>query len=395
MASCNVCQKSFKSKQALHQHNEDSPAHRPIRCEPCNKPFQNLEALAQHNRDSPAHKNNYTCQPCNTPFPSSAALAKHVKDSPNHTTTVSAPRPKPTTTPPAGPHRHTTTTTTTNSAAPPTHHHPCKTCGRTFLTASALSQHTRDAPKNHAAAAAATQHPCPSCPGRSFGSASALAQHVRDAPSHHHAANGASPPPLQRRRDTPLDLFFRSYPSFRYDPAQSPSASFADLRAHMGWHRRRRRNGQGYEEEDPAADEARERYVTALRRELEVWFGGEDDLANWQALCRAVGAVVPAASKGEAAATEKGCERALRGTHVNLVDLLAWAREDEGVRRRGGDDDGRRTVKVFGSVGALAEYCKKTGKWFPLEDVEKAGEQGDGNVVIRHLLRRFTVKRLR
>lgn len=164
----------------------------------------------------------------------------------------------------------------------------------------------------------------------------------------------------------------------------------------MGWHRRRwrrGRNGEGYEEEeDPAAVEARERYVAALRRELEVWFGGEDDLANWQALCRAVGAVVPAAT--EAVATEKGCERALRGTHVNLVDLLAWAREEvQGVRDD--DDDGRRTVQVFGSIGALAAYCKKTGKWFPLEDVEKAGEQGDGNVVIRHLLRRFTVKRVR
>ncbi|KAL0258997.1 hypothetical protein SLS55_006502 [Diplodia seriata] len=227
--------------------------------------------------------------------------------------------------------------------------------------------------------------------------ASALAQHIRDTPSHqdnninNNKKNKKENKEKKKDKNprnhnaaaatTPLDAFFLSYgPSFRYDRTLPASDSWRDLCTHKGW----RRNKYTGEYADPDAQDARELYVLALRLELELWFGGEDDLKNWQALCRAVGVVPPPES-------EKECERALRGTHVNLVDLVAWARREKEVGEglMGYVGYGNDRVKVFGSVGALAEYCAVTKKWFPLDEVAEAGKQGDGKVVIRHLLRRL------
>ncbi|OJD33393.1 zinc finger and btb domain-containing protein 48 [Diplodia corticola] len=388
MAFCNVCQKSFKTDQALRQHNEDSPAHQPARCEPCNKQFPNQEALAQHAHNSPAHKGTHTCQPCQRTFPNPVALAQHVKDSPGHASSPPRPSKPPTTT-------ITTSTSTPQATTPPNtdqpHRHRCNTCTRTFATPSALHQHARD---SHAS----PTHPCPHCPRRrSFRSASALAQHIRDSPSHDNDSNKnkTAPPPTT----TPLDAFFHTYPTFPYDRALPASESWRRLCAHMGW----KRNASSSSYSSYYYNDNYELYVSALRRELEVWFGGEDDLRNWHALCRAVGvgggggaAVAATAGSSESSEssrlpdTEKGCERALRGTHVNLVDLVGWARREEVEGE--GEASGGDTIQVFGSVGALAKYCKRTGKWFPLDEVAEAGENGDGNVVIRHLLRKLKMK---
>ena len=53
----------------------------------------------------------------------------------------------------------------------------CKTCDRSFSSASSLAQHLRDSPVN------APTFDCDTC-DRSFSSASSLAQHLRDSPVH-------------------------------------------------------------------------------------------------------------------------------------------------------------------------------------------------------------------
>jgi hypothetical protein len=50
------------------------------------------------------------------------------------------------------------------------------------------------------------------------------------------------------------------------------------LREHKGWHRG-----------EIAADDAWRRYQDALAGELRMWYGAENDLAAWHALCRAIG----------------------------------------------------------------------------------------------------------
>lgn len=65
----------------------------------------------------------------------------------------------------------------------------------------------------------------------------------------------------------------------------------------------------------------------------------------------------------------------MRRTHVNIVDLIEWG------RRRG---DNEEPVQTFPSVAKLRKYIKKTGKFF-----HNTLNQEDGNVVLRHLLRKL------
>jgi hypothetical protein len=65
--------------------------------------------------------------------------------------------------------------------------------------------------------------------------------------------------------------------------------------------------------------------------------------------------------------------KAIRGLHVNIIDLIGWA-------RGGGTGDG---VQQFQSLEELREYTKRTRKVFP----NNMDRSGDGNVVLRHLLR--------
>jgi hypothetical protein len=75
-----------------------------------------------------------------------------------------------------------------------------------------------------------------------------------------------------------LDTFFGSFQSFDYDPSLPPATSYALLRRHEGW----RPN-------DAASRDAWDRYQEALEGELRMWYGAEDDLTAWHALCRAIG----------------------------------------------------------------------------------------------------------
>ncbi|KAF2752705.1 hypothetical protein EJ05DRAFT_446372, partial [Pseudovirgaria hyperparasitica] len=70
---------------------------------------------------------------------------------------------------------------------------------------------------------------------------------------------------------TPLDVFFQSYPDFDYDP--SLPLSYANLRRHKEWHR-----------DSVASNEAWNQYQEALKSELYMWYGAESDLTAWHAL---------------------------------------------------------------------------------------------------------------
>jgi len=91
----------------------------------------------------------------------------------------------------------------------------CMPCNRHFDSEEALQQHLRDSPAH------APSFDCDDC-DRSFDSEEALQQHLRDSRIH------------QRDTETPLDVFFRSFPTFDYDPSLLLATSYANLREREG-----------------------------------------------------------------------------------------------------------------------------------------------------------------
>lgn len=218
---CILCDRTFEAPQ---QHNRDAPAHA-FNCTTCDRHFGSSRALMQHLRDSPIHASFFDCEVCNRSFGIEETLDQHLQDSPVHTPSFEY-----------------------------------EICERSFGGEGALEQHGRDSPAH------ATTFDCEPC-NRSFGSKEALEQHLRTSRVHH-----------QRAPETPLDVFFRSFPTFDYDPSLSPATSYANLREHEGWRRG-----------DDASNDAWNRYQDALESELRMWFGAENDLTAWHALCRAIG----------------------------------------------------------------------------------------------------------
>ena len=97
----------------------------------------------------------------------------------------------------------------------PAHTFDCRTCDRHYGSGTALQQHLRDSPVH------APSFDCEDC-DRSFDSEEALQQHLRDSRIH------------QRDTETPLDVFFRSFPTFDYDPSLLLATSYANLREREG-----------------------------------------------------------------------------------------------------------------------------------------------------------------
>jgi hypothetical protein len=96
--------------------------------------------------------------------------------------------------------------------------------------------------------------------------------------THHRCSSSESKPSTI---DGPLDKFFRSYPSFRYDPSKPPAISFARLQNHL-------QQRHGWAHRGPETDELWHRYQAVLTQEFNLWFGVEDDLDAWHSLCRAL-----------------------------------------------------------------------------------------------------------
>ncbi|KAL7808642.1 hypothetical protein V8C26DRAFT_412762 [Trichoderma gracile] len=168
------------------------------------------------------------------------------------------------------------------------------------------------------------------------------------------------------RPQTPLDTFFSSFKSFKYKPSRSPSASWKQLAASQGWPPRKPKANA------PGRD-AWDRYQKALAKEVELWFGNENDPKAWKTLCRAVG-------RADAPEDIKQCKTILRNTHVNIVDLIHWG-------RKGGEEaEDNAAPEVFKSLQELKDYTFRSHKIFEQEQLR---EYNGGNVVLRHLLRRL------
>jgi uncharacterized Zn-finger protein len=221
-------------------------------CEICNRAFGSEEALEQHLRDSPVHTISFNCETCDRAFNNEEALEQHLRDSPIHALVFDC----------EICHR-------SFSSEEALKHHlrdspvhavsfNCETCDRAFSSEEALEQHLRDSPIH------ALSFDCETC-NRSFSSEEALEQHLKYSRFHETA-------------QTPLDIFFGSFRSFDYDPSLPPATSYAYLRRQEGWQRG-----------DTAAKDAWDRYQEALEGELRMWYGEENDLTAWHALCRAIG----------------------------------------------------------------------------------------------------------
>ena len=135
----------------------------------------------------------------------------------------------------------------------------CVPCDRSFRNEKMLQQHLRNSLVH------ASSFNCDNC-DRSFNSKNALQQHLRDSPIH------------QQNTKTPLDAFFHSFPTFDYDSSLPPATSYADLQRLEGWPRG-----------STTSNDAWHRYQDALQSELHMWYGTENDLTAWHALCRAIG----------------------------------------------------------------------------------------------------------
>ncbi|KFY95715.1 hypothetical protein V500_02679 [Pseudogymnoascus sp. VKM F-4518 (FW-2643)] len=298
---CTACDRHYNSETALQQHLRDSVAHALSYCSDCDRSFNSKQALQQHLRDSPAHTPSFDCETCDRHYGTETALQQHLRDSVAHAPSFD-----------------------------------CGDCNRSFNSEQALQQHLQDSPAH------VPSFDCEIC-NRHYGSETALENHLRDSPIH------------QQNTDTPLDVFFRTFPMFDYNPSLPPATSYTNLQKHEGW---RRGNA--------ASDNAWDRYQDALQDELQMWYGAENDLTAWHALCRAIG-VEPLPE------TCEQCEHAVRKIHVNIVDLIEWGRSGR-----------EEKVQTFRNVVELGAYTKETRKIF-----HNTFDQEGGNVALRHLLRKI------
>ena len=239
-------------RHALQQHKLDAPVHA-FDCTTCDRHFGSNTALVQHLRDAPIHASFFDCDDCDRSFDSEKALQQHLRDSPTHAPSFDC---------------EICNRSFGSEEALDKHlqdspvHAPsfeCETCDRSFGSEEALEQHLRDS------SAHATTFDCETC-DRSFDSEETLKQHLRNYRNH------------QRDSEIPWDVFFRSFPTFDYHSSLSPATSYANLREHEGWRR-----------DDAASNDAWNKYQDTLESELRMWYGAENDLAAWHALCRAIG----------------------------------------------------------------------------------------------------------
>lgn len=113
----------------------------------------------------------------------------------------------------------------------------------------------------------------------------------------------------------PLNQFFLSFPGFQYDPSLPPADSFHALREGLSrWN--------DFDESilstwDEYKKDVWARYQTALTKEFNLWFGTEDEIESWYALCRAIG-ITPIPE------TRKKCRevREKYRHHIDDLDLL-------------------------------------------------------------------------
>ncbi|KAF8079346.1 hypothetical protein FPV67DRAFT_1444489 [Lyophyllum atratum] len=150
--------------------------------------------------------------------------------------------------------------------------------------------------------------------------------------------------------ENPLDEFFKSYSEtgFTYNANQPVWKEFYRMVDDLGW-------------DDEEKDEEREAFKDALVQAFNSTYGtDENDLESWQSLCLVLN-IVPIPEE------LRSCREAVKGTYVNLVDLVD--------NRKSG-----RAVERFESEEALSAYTLRSGNYFPKENAYAGG-------LLKYLLR--------
>ncbi|KAG8725502.1 hypothetical protein FRC12_001369 [Ceratobasidium sp. 428] len=143
--------------------------------------------------------------------------------------------------------------------------------------------------------------------------------------------------------------FFAQFEDFSYDPSQSVAGEFKRLQKTTEWKKGINRG------------EALVNYKLALVLQFNETYGtNQNDLASWQNLCRALGV-------DDVPDTLSACKKIVKGTHVNLVDLVDMPNT-------------KQPAQHFEDVAALRKYSKKNKKIFPRDEAKAGG-------ILRHLLR--------
>ncbi|KAL3460881.1 hypothetical protein BJX64DRAFT_261998 [Aspergillus heterothallicus] len=267
------------------------------------------------------------CELCSRSFGSQDALDQHVRDAPAHVVSHKCNICDRSFRSPEALEQHV------RNAPAHVLSHRCTVCERSFRSPEALDQHTQNSPRH------APSYSCGQC-DRSFRSQDALDQHCRDSATH-------------QLPTTPLNSFFQSFAGFRYDPRLPPNDSFSSLQRRYGWHRGDEREARAWKQ-----------FQQALTEEFDLWFGAEDDIATWHALCYALRITPPPP-------TCRDCKKVVRKVYVNIIDLIEWAR----TGRKNGD------IHLFRNLGELRDYTQSTRRIYHPPRTE------DGSTVLRHLRR--------
>lgn len=142
-----------------------------------------------------------------------------------------------------------------------------------------------------------------------------------------------------------VDAFFQSFPKFVYNSSKTPAMNFKIfMRGLPRWH-----DWDGSITQKEYEEAIEKRYQVALTEEFTVWFGKDDDMRSWSSLCQAV-------KIDPVPATIEECKKAVENRHVNIVDLVHWARKVEGAKK------GENPIQIFKTVKKLADYSYDTGK---------------------------------
>ena len=140
---------------------------------------------------------------------------------------------------------------------------------------------------------------------------------VHRAYTQHYSVSACSTPSIA---DNPLDQFFHSFSKFPYDACIPPATSYENLWINLSrWH-----DWDGHQPGtwEKYQQEVRARYEAALTREFNLWFGTEDDLKSWHALCKALG-IIPLPLTCEACRSVSSLNKLAMYTHrENCVGKL-------------------------------------------------------------------------
>ncbi|KXJ87550.1 hypothetical protein Micbo1qcDRAFT_236398 [Microdochium bolleyi] len=433
--ACQQCAKGFTSESGLSQHAASHVAAGPVPfgCSNprCKKTFTTQDARDQH-MASTRHGKPHSCQQCGRGFATASALADHASakghaeagfesgingarsesagnssssnssGSPILTPAMSTPEPAS----PALYRCHSCERTFKAQAALDMHFevkhvNTCRGCRRGFATESALEQHMQStshrAGHDNTRAGSAllfrassfssgsdtSWHTTPSGRSTPAGAQTGLTTSGTCVANELALAMASS---LRLQGDkaplhTPLDVFFRAFDGFAHDPKAPIHISFERLRRHLG-----------HKLTAQKLTSVRKDLHKAFDRELEEHYGGMRDLGAWQTMCQLVAGDEPGRSI-------TACKKILNNIHVNIFDLVDYARSGAARSCSTSADTASQTqqparelgirLKTFSSVKALKTYSKKNGKLFPLEGGAK--RNGDRSAALRAFLRFFHI----